>query len=136
MIRPYATSSARVKTRKRTGAGVSGARSRRSRFASLLDGDLRSGVLQLLGDRLGFVFGDPLLHRLGSALDERLRLGESERGDLADGLDDLDLLGASLLEDDVELGLLGGRRGRAGGRRGRHGDRRRGADAVLRFELL
>jgi len=53
------------------------------------------------------------LDRLGGALDERLRFGQTERGDFADGLDDLDLLGADFAEDHVEFRLLGSRAGAA-----------------------
>ena len=43
------------------------------------------------------------------ALDEILGFLEAQAGDLADHLDDLDLVGAHLGERDVELGLLLGR---------------------------
>ena len=48
----------------------------------------------------------PSLMVFGRALDEVLRLLEAEAGDLADDLDDVDLLGAGVGEHDVELGLL------------------------------
>jgi hypothetical protein len=58
-------------------------------------------------DELGRVFlAEVLLDRLGSAVDEGLRLGQTKAGGLADSLDDGDLVGAGGLEDDVELGLL------------------------------
>src|SRR5262249_1542280 len=55
------------------------------------------------------------------SLDEVLGLLQAQAGQLAHNLDDLDLLAAVTLEDDVELVLLlwclsrSGRRGRAGG---------------------
>ena len=63
-----------------------------------------------------------LLHaffdRLGRALDEVLGFLQAEAGDLADDLDDLDLVRADFGERDVELGLLldRGRRAAAGRR--------------------
>ena len=49
----------------------------------------------------------PSFRAFGSGLDESLGLGQTQAGDLADSLDDLDL-GSSVEtgEDDVELGLL------------------------------
>jgi hypothetical protein len=71
-------------------------------------------------------------------LDEVLGFLQAERGHFANDLDDLDLLGARFLEDDVELGLLldGGRscsatRRRRSARRGHDG-----RDAKLRLEGL
>jgi hypothetical protein len=83
--------------------------------------DLRAGFFELGLDRFGFVLGDARLDRLGRALDERLGFGQTERGDFANGLDDLDLLRTEVGEDHVEFGLL------AAGRRprGRHPERRR-----------
>src|SRR5206468_12055745 len=58
--------------------------------------------------------------------------------DLADNLDDADLLVAGTLEDDVELRLLlGGLGGRGGGTgSGRNGDRSGGGDLEGLLELL
>ena len=55
----------------------------------------------------------PSLTVAGARLDQVLGLLEAEAGDFADGLDDVDLLVAGGLEDDVELGLLLDRRGGA-----------------------
>ena len=52
----------------------------------------------------------PLLIGFGRAFDERFRFGQAEAREFANGLDDLDLLGADFAEDGVEFGLLGGRR--------------------------
>ena len=75
---------------------------------------------------------------LGRAVDEVLGVLETEARDLADDLDDADLVGAAALEDDGELGLLLGRLPPAppppaGGRR--NGDRSR-LDAPLVLEGL
>ncbi len=66
--------------------------SRRER--TLLDFDGRAGFGELGLDLLGFVARDSGLDRLGCALDERFRFGETEAGEFANGLDDLDLLRA------------------------------------------
>src|ERR671912_758304 len=68
----------------------------------LHDLDLRAHVLELLADRLGLFLVDAFLQRLGRALDEVLGFLQPEAGDLADDLDDLDLVRADLLEVDVE----------------------------------
>src|SRR5690606_11232603 len=105
------------------GAGRSGPpRAGGRRLLQLDDGAL---LLEALLDLLGLRLGGALLHRLGRAVHEVLGLLEAQARDLPDDLDDLDLLGAALLEDDRELGLLlGGRRGRParGPARGGGGD--------------
>ena len=80
----------------------------------LLDGDRRAGGLELGLGLLGSLLGDLLEQRLGGAVDQILGLLEAQAGDdLADDLDDADLLLAGGLEDDVELRLLlGGLGGR------------------------
>ena len=87
------------------------------RRVKLLDGDRRAGLLELGLGVLGGVLVDLLEQRLGSAVDEILGLLEAQAGDdLADDLDDADLLLAGTLEDDVELRLLlGGLGGSATG---------------------
>ena len=61
------------------------------------------------------VLVDLLEQRLGGAVDEILGLLEAQAGDdLADDLDDADLLLAGTLEDDVELRLLLGGLGGSG----------------------
>lgn len=73
----------------------------------LLDGDLRAGSLELLLGGVGRVLGNLLQDGLRSTLDEVLGFLQAEAGnDLTDDLDDLDLLVAGRLEDDVELVLL------------------------------
>src|SRR5262249_864004 len=68
-------------------------------------------LLHLLPIRLGAAFLDDL----GRRLDEILRLFETEARDLADRLDDGDLVAARVREVNVELGLLLDR-SRSGGR--------------------
>src|SRR5688572_17933017 len=85
------------------------ARQRRSAALTRLDsleGNRRAGLFKS-GLRLvsGFL-GRALEHGLGGTVDDGLGLAEAERGELADDLDDLDLLLASGLEHDVERGLL------------------------------
>src|SRR5689334_24040890 len=93
-----------------------------------LDGDGGAGALEGGLGLLRGVLGDLLQDRLRRAVDQVLGLLEAERGQAAHLLDDLDLLVAGALEDDVELVLLlGGRSaavatGTAGSRGGRDGD--------------
>ena len=66
----------------------------------------------------------PSLIALGARLDDVLGLLETEAGQRAHDLDDLDLLVAEGGQDDVERGLLFGRGGGLGGGRSRgHGHR-------------
>src|SRR5262249_53352447 len=76
----------------------------------LLDRDGRALLLELLLHVVGLGLRDPFLNRLGRAVDQVLGFLEAEPGQLAHDLDDLDLLLARRAEDDVELGLLLGRR--------------------------
>jgi hypothetical protein len=71
-----------------------------------LEGDGGAGALELLLGLVGRSLVDLLEDGLGGAVDEVLGLLETERGERADLLDDLDLLVAGSLEDDVELVLL------------------------------
>src|SRR3954449_4949875 len=73
---------------------------------SLLDFDLGASALELLLDLFRFVLADTLFHGLRSAFDQILGFFEAEVRDLADGLDDLNLVRAAVGENDVELGLL------------------------------
>src|SRR6478609_5698067 len=105
-----------------------------------LDGGLGAGLLELRPGGLGGLLRRLLQDRLRSGVDQVLGLLQAQTGDdLANGLDDLDLLLAGRLEDDVELVLLlssldrcsGTGAGRAG-----NGDRSGGGDAEGLFELL
>src|SRR5688572_9148937 len=83
------------------------------RVRLLLDRDGGAGALER---GLGLVSGllvDLLEDRFGGAVHEVLGLLEAEAGETADLLDDLDLLLAGRLEDDVELVLLLGSSGLA-----------------------
>src|SRR3954468_11293255 len=106
----------------------------------LLDGDRRARGLELGPGLVGCVLGDLLQERLGSAVDQILGLLQAQTGDdLANDLDDADLLVAGGLEDDVELRLLlGGLGGCAccGAGCGRDGDRRGGGDVEGLLERL
>src|SRR5690606_29322360 len=83
-----------------------GAQGIRERTMRLLEGNRSaSGLEDLLGLLCSFLVR-ALENSLGSAVDDSLGLAEAERGELADSLDDLDLLVASSLEDDVEGVLL------------------------------
>ena len=62
----------------------------------LLDLDGSAGSNQLLLDLLGLVLGDSLLDSLGAALDHVLGFLQTQTGDLADDLDDVDLVGAEV----------------------------------------
>src|SRR4051794_35168370 len=92
-----------------------------------LDGDGGAGALESGLGLLGGVLGDLLQDGLGRVVDQVLGLLEAERGQAAHLLDDLDLLVAGSLEDDVELVLLSSLLGATaaatggGGGRDRHG---------------
>src|SRR5690606_22999917 len=111
----------------------------RATSAELLEGDLRPLGLQLL---LGLVRGllvDLLQDRLRGPLHQVLGLLQTQAGQLPHHLDDLDLLAAVALQDDVELVLLrlGLGRGRGRTRRRRHRrNRRRGGHVEGLLELL
>ena len=78
---------------------------------SLLELDGRALLFELLLELLGLGLLEVLLDGLRSAFDEVLGLLEAQARGRADDLDDLDLLVAAGLEDDVEraLGLFGRR---------------------------
>ena len=65
---------------------------RSGRPEPLLNLHLGAGFFELLLHLLGFVFGDAFFDGLGRAFNERLGFGEAEARELADRLDDLDLL--------------------------------------------
>src|SRR3989337_2817384 len=88
----------------------------------LLELHCSAGLFQLGLERVGVLPAESLLNGVGRLVYEGLGLLEAETGSSADLLDDLYLLLARRLQDDVELGLLllGSRRGSvaAGGSRG------------------
>src|SRR5580692_2529223 len=86
---------------------------------ALLELDLGARVLELLLHFVRVGLGHAFLDGLRRAFDEILGFLQAEARDLADDLDDGDLVAAGFLELDVELGLLldsRGRRGSAGSR--------------------
>jgi large subunit ribosomal protein L7/L12 len=94
-------------------------------------------VRELTG--LGLFLGHAFLDRLRRGIDEILGLLEPQARQLAHGLDDLDLVGADIGEDDVKLRLLLFLNGSttSGGTGGTgNGDRSGGGDAPALFEGL
>src|SRR6476660_2045076 len=83
-----------------------GTGARRQHPTGLLDLDLRALLLEGRLDLLGLVAGDALLDGLRRRVDEVLGLLEAEAGQLADDLDDRDLVRADLGQRRGELGLL------------------------------
>ena len=111
------------------GCAASGAFGNRCRSsAGLLEGNRRAGLFESGLRLVGGLLVGALEDSLGSTVDDGLRLTEAERGELADDLDDLDLLVAGGLEDDVErvLLLLGGSVAGTTGGGARSGNRDRG----------
>src|SRR5690606_679801 len=109
------------------------------RHRNLLQLDLGAGCFQLCLDLLGVRLGHCLLDRLRRTLDQVLGFLEAKTGDGPDFLDDVDLLGASVGQDDVELGLLLGRGSSSAARStacGSNRHRRGGGDAPLLLEHL
>src|SRR5439155_26954157 len=72
----------------------------------LLERHLGAAVFQLLLDGLGFFLGNVFLDWLGRAFDQILRLLEAKPGDLANYLDNVDLLSrVEAVERNSELSL-------------------------------
>src|SRR6516162_8473353 len=111
---------------RRSGAGGRGPRCPRG-LPRLLDLDGGASRGELVLDLLGVVLVDAFLDRLRSALHQVLGLLQAQAGDGADLLDDVDLVGARVREDDRELGLLLGGSGDGNGG---------GGHAPLLLELL
>src|SRR3954466_16213614 len=105
-----------------------------------LDGDGGAGALEGSLGLLRGVLGDLLQDGLGRVVDQVLGLLEAERGQTAHLLDDLDLLVAGSLEDDVELVLLGSSlvatAAATGGGGGRDGHGGSSGDVERLLELL
>ena len=72
----------------------------------LLQGNLCADAFELRLELLGLFLRSLLLDDLRRGLDQLLGLLQAKAGDLADRLDDLDLLCTLLGQLDVELGLL------------------------------
>ena len=75
-------------------------------IAMSLQGDFGSGGFEFGLHILGFRLRYGLTNRLRSGFDEFLRLLQTETGDFANCLDDVDLVGAHFNQFHVELGLL------------------------------
>src|SRR5580765_8091001 len=60
--------------------------------SELLDLDLRADFVEFLSDGFRLFLGNPFLQDLGHRLDEILGFLQTEAGDFADCLDDVDLL--------------------------------------------
>src|SRR5579872_1741315 len=69
-----------------------------------------AGVGELFLDGLGLFLVHTLFDRLGRTIHQIFGLFETQVGDFANGLDDVDLVGARAGEDHVELGFLLNRR--------------------------
>lgn len=67
---------------------------------------LCTGSLELLLNSLSILLGYLLLNSLGSAVYESLCFLQAETGDLANSLDDSNLVAANALQDNVKLSLL------------------------------
>ncbi len=72
---------------------------------NLLENCRSASFLELCNSGLGICLGNCFLEHAHS-LDCLLCLCKAKTRELADDLDDADLVGADVLEDDVELGLL------------------------------
>src|SRR3989449_5815917 len=72
----------------------------------LFDLYLRAFSLEFGLDLLGLGLADFLLHRFGGTVNKVLGFLQTQPGEFADDLDDLDLLVADGFEDGVELRLL------------------------------
>ena len=73
---------------------------------NLLDFDFCADSFELSLESFGIFLGNAFLDLGVLGLDESLCLSKAEPGDGADFLNDLDLLSAELVENDVKLGLL------------------------------
>ncbi len=83
--------------------------------------------------------GDSRKHLGAGSLGHGLGIHQAQAGQLANDLDGLDLLGASIFQNDVEFSLLFDRFGSRGGGRGTGGGdgyRSGGGNAPLLFEFL
>src|SRR5699024_825465 len=72
----------------------------------LLDVCLAAGLFDLGLGFVGFVLVDAFLDRLRRGVNHVLGFLQAETGDLADSLNDLDLVAADIGENNVEFALL------------------------------
>src|ERR1043166_3075921 len=73
---------------------------------ALLNFDSRARVRELLSDSLSFFLRHAFFDVLGSSFDEVFRFFQTERSDFANDLDDIDLVAAGRLKNDVEFSLF------------------------------
>src|SRR5471032_698641 len=66
----------------------------------------RANVGEFLGDGRGFVLAQALFYGLGSAVHQILGFLQTQAGDFANRLDDVDLVGAGRRQNHGEFGLL------------------------------
>src|SRR5690606_30363767 len=107
-------------------------------WKKLLDDDVRASFFELLLGILGGILAHAGEDLGASGLSHRLGFAETEAGQLTDDLDDVDLLGARILDDHIELGLLfnGFSSGGSATTDGGHSHRSSGGNAPLLFEHL
>src|SRR5579884_678447 len=67
---------------------------------------LDSNLCAHLGHLLGLFLRDALFNGLGRLINDRFGLLESQTGEFAHDLDDVDLVRTNLTEDGIEFGLL------------------------------
>jgi len=105
--------------------------------ASSLQFNLGADFFEFGLDLLSFFLAHGFLNRLRGAVHEGLGFFEAEGRELADDLDDLQLVRAGVGENDVEVGLLLGGGSGAGGRSGSGGSGdRSGGNAELLLKRL
>ena len=102
----------------------------------LLNLDLCASLGELRLERLSVVLGDAFLNSLRSLVNESLSFLQAEAGSFLDNLDDVDLVRASGLEDNVELGLLFSSRSSSSRSGNSDSSRSSSGNAELLFESL
>ena len=102
----------------------------------LLYFDFCASLGQLLADCVRIVLGNAFLNSLRCVVNNFLRFLQAQAGDLADNLDDRDLVAASALQHDVKLGLLFSSRSSARNRSSSNSNRSSSGNAELLFESL
>ena len=102
----------------------------------LLNFDFSASLGELRLERLSVVLGDAFLDSLRSLVDERLSFLQAQAGSFLDNLDDVNLVRASGLEDNVELGLLLSSRSSSSRSRNSDSSRSSSGNAELLFERL
>ncbi|CDX42910.1 hypothetical protein MPLSOD_470010 [Mesorhizobium sp. SOD10] len=110
----------------------------RPRLTGLLQLDLGASCFQLSLELVGVGLGNAFLDRLRSRFDQVLGFLEAKAGDGADFLDDVDLLGAGIGENNVEFRLLFSRSSGSGSTTATGGNSHRsgGRNAPLLFQEL